>query len=145
LKRNHSEEAIVRLTISLSPLTRASLAGLGVGIIGLLLQWAADPGKFGGAQKTFGMSFPPGILFILGFGTMTVLTSRWRWHPIFAVLISFWIVAVGGLAGKLMPNLTSSNLGTVLGNVVMCLGLIGAFVAGTWAMVQTGRRPAAAR
>jgi hypothetical protein len=131
--------------VSVSRPTRLSLAGLGIGIVGLLIQWAADPGKFGGEHKTFGMSFPPGILFILGFGVLTVLTARWWWHPVFSALISFWIVGVGGLAGQVTPNLTSSNLGTVTGNVVMCLGLIGAFVTGIWAMVQArGRRAAAA-
>lgn len=125
--------------------TMLTLAGLGVGIVGLLVQWAADPGKFGGVHRTFGMAFPPGILFIAGFGVLVVLTGRWWWHPVFAVLISFWIVGVGSLAGKMGPNLVSSNLGTVLGNVVMAAGLIGSFVAGIYAMVATRRSRATPR
>jgi len=127
---------------SLSPATRLVLAGLGVGIVGLLIQWVADPGKFGGAQKTFGLAFPPGILFIAVVGVVAVLARRWWWHPLPAVLMSFWIVAGGAMAGKLTPNLTSSNAGTVVGNVIMCLGLIGAFVMGIMAMVRGRRTPA---
>ncbi|TWE11357.1 hypothetical protein [Rudaeicoccus suwonensis] len=111
-------------------LTRITLAGLGVGIVGLLIQWIADPSKFDGANKTFGLPFPPGILFLVAFGAATALTLRWWWHPIPSAFIAFWIVGVGGIAGELTPNLTSSNLGTVLGNVVMSVGLIATFCAG---------------
>lgn len=117
--------------------TQMTLAGLGVGIVGLLIQWVADPAKFGGAHRTFGLSVPPGILFLVACAILVLLTLRWRWHTMFAVLIGFWIVIVGGiLAGQLRPNLTSSNLGTVLGNVVMCVGLVAAMVAGVWAIVR---------
>lgn len=117
------------------------LAGLAVGVVGLLIQWVADPGKFGGAHKTFGLAFPPGILFIAAFGLFSFLTRRWRWHPVFAMLISLWIVVGGALADKLQPNLTSSNNGTVIGNLVMVMGLAFTFFAGLYSII----RPASPR
>ena len=67
-----------------------------------------------------------------------IATCRWRWHPVFAVLIGLWIVGVG--AGFLLPNLVSPVIGTVVGNIVMAVGLLGAVVAGIAAIVAT-RRP----
>lgn len=119
--------------------TLLAFAGLGVGIVGLLVQWAANPAKFSAAQGFFGLAFPPGILFIVVAGVLMLATARWWWHPVFGVFIAFWIVGVGGLAGQLTPNLVSSNPGTVAGNVVMSLGLIMAFAAGIAGMVA-GRR-----
>lgn len=110
-------------------------AGLLVGVLGLIIQWVADPSKFDDGS----VKVPPGILFILGFGVLMLVTGRWWWHPVFAVLIAFWIVVMGSVADKLQPNLTSHNPGTVGGNVVMALGLILAGVTGVSAMV-TGRR-----
>lgn len=125
--------------------TLVSLAGLLVGILGLLVQWVADPAKFAKGEQPFGIVFPPGILFILGAGLLMLATARWWWHPVFGVLIAFWIVVVGGLSNQLTPNLFSSNPGTVAGNVVMSLGLLEAGVAGVASMVMTlrGRRTAA--
>ena len=114
-------------------------AGLAIGIVGLLVQWAADPAKFAAAQGFFGLAFPPGILFIVVAGLVSLATARWWWHPVFSVLIAFWIVGVGGLTGQLTPNLFSSNLGTVAGNAVMSIGLVLAFVTGIAAMLG-GRR-----
>lgn len=125
-------------------LTRSTLlafAGLGVGIVGLLVQWLADPAKFSEAQGFFGLAFPPGILFILAAGLLSLATARWWWHPVFSVLIAFWIVGVGGISGQLTPNLVSSNVGTVAGNVVMSVGLILTFVTGIVGMVVARRAP----
>jgi hypothetical protein len=108
-----------------------SLLGLAVGILGLVIQWIADPGKFA--------PFPPGIAFIAVFGVLVLLTARRWWSPVFAVLISLWIVLGGLAAGKLTPNLRSGDAGTVAGNVVMVLGLAFAAVTGVAAMV-TARR-----
>ncbi|WP_163572218.1 hypothetical protein [Fodinicola feengrottensis] len=57
------------------------------------------------------------------------------------MLIAFWIVGVGSLADQLQPNLVSSNIGTVAGNVIMAAaaGLILAVVAGVLSMI-TGFR-----
>lgn len=111
--------------------TKLSLAGLVVGILGLVVQWIADPAKFHG--------FPPGIGFVAACGLLVVVTlGRW-WAPVFSVLISLWIVFGGLAADKLVPNLRSGDAGTVVGNVVMCLGLLFAAVTGVVAMV-VGRR-----
>lgn len=107
--------------------TLASLAGLLVGIVGLVIQWIADPAKFGG--------FPPGIAFVAGAGLLTLATARWWWNPVFAVLIAVWIVGAGSLADQMQPNLVSSNIGTVAGTVVMAAGLIAAAVAGLLDMI----------
>jgi hypothetical protein len=119
--------------------TRVTFAGLLVGIAGLVVQWFADSSKFAEAIPPFGLVFPPGIAFIAAFGLLTLLTTRWWWHPIFSVLIAFWIVGVGTLADQLTPNLTSDNLGTVAGNVIMAAGLVVSFVAGILSMI-TARR-----
>ncbi|WP_328605196.1 hypothetical protein OG943_34975 [Amycolatopsis sp. NBC_00345] len=120
--------------------TLIAFAGLLIGILGLLIQWAADPAKFANGEKSFGFSaFPPGILFIVAAGLLMLVTSRWWWHPVFGVLIAFWIVVVGALANQLTPNLLSHNPGTVAGNVVMVGGLVTAGVAGVIGMVRTRR------
>ena len=108
--------------------TRWSLWGLAVGILGLVIQWIADPRKF--------FPFPPGILFILGCGVLVVFTLRWWWAPAFSVLISLWIVLGGWAAGKLIPNLVSGDVGTAAGTAVMSLGLAFAAVTGIMAMVR---------
>jgi hypothetical protein len=119
--------------------TVLSYVGLLAGILGLVIQWIADSSRFADAQRSFGVTFPPGILFILACGVLMLATSRWWWHPVFAVLIAFWIVVMGTVAGQLQPNLVSHNPGTVGGNVVMVLGLIFAAVTGVSAMVTSRR------
>ncbi|MBF9070078.1 hypothetical protein [Streptacidiphilus fuscans] len=116
--------------------TILAFAGLLVGIVGLVVQWIADPAKFSGAEGSFGISFPPGILFIVAFGLLMFLTARWWWHPVFGMLIAFWIVGLGAVADKLQPNLLSHNPGTVAGNVVMTAGLVLTFVAGLLAIAS---------
>ncbi|WP_255953010.1 hypothetical protein [Streptomyces odontomachi] len=123
----------------LSRSTLVSFAGLLVGVVGLVVQWVAEPSKFSDAQSSFGVAFPPGILFIVASGLLVLCTARWWWHAVFGVLIAFWIVGVGTLAGQLTPNLTSHNAGTVAGNLIMAAGLALAFVAGVLSMV-TARR-----
>ncbi|CCH17504.1 hypothetical protein [Micromonospora lupini] len=123
--------AIVARVAAASRSTRLSLWGLVVGILGLLIQWIADPGKF--------PLFPPGIVFIVVCGALVVFTvGRW-WAPVFSVLISLWIVLGGWAAGQLTPNFRSDNAGTVAGNVVMSLGLAFAAVTGIMAMLGAWR------
>lgn len=112
--------------------TLVSPAGLLVGIAGLAVQYVADPARFD-------HTLPPGILFILAFGLLTLLTARWWWHGVFTALIAFWIVGAGALAGKLTPNLTSHNTGTVAGTAIMSAGLVLAFAAAVTSMI-TARR-----
>ena len=119
--------------------TVLSYAGLLAGILGLLIQWVADPAKFADGQRSFGVTVPPGILFILACGVLMLITSRWWWHPVFAVLIAFWIVVMGSVADQLEPNLVSHNPGTVGGNVVMALGLLFAGATGIVEMVTSRR------
>jgi hypothetical protein len=108
--------------------TRWSLRGLAVGIAGLVVQWIAEPGKF--------FPFPPGIVFIAVFGALTVITARRWWAPVFAVLISLWIVLGGLAAGQLTPNLVSPHPGTVAGTAVMSIGLAFAAVTGIMAIIH---------
>jgi hypothetical protein len=135
-----ADEGVMTMSraVPMTVATRLVLAALGVAVVGLLIQWVADPGKFDGANKTFGLPFPPGILFIAVFGLLSLLTRRWRWHPVFAMLIAVQIVVGGTLADKLQPNLASGDAGTVIGNVVMVVGLVGSFVAGLVAIVRGG-------
>jgi len=111
--------------------TKLSLAGLAVAVVGLVVQWIADPVKFGG--------FPPGIIFIAVCAALVVVASGRWWAPVFSVLISLWIVLGGWAAGKLTPNFSSGNAGTVVGTAVMSLGLAFAAVTGVVAMFA-GRR-----
>jgi hypothetical protein len=106
--------------------TKLSLAGLAVAVLGLIVQWIADPGKFGG--------FPPGIIFIAVCAALVVISSGRWWAPVFSVLISLWIIFGGLAAGKLTANLLSDDKGTVAGNAVMSLGLAFAAVTGVVAM-----------
>ena len=114
-----------------------SLSGLAVGVLGLVVQWLADPDEFGG--------FPLGIFVIAGCAALVVVTSGRWWAPIFSVLIALWIVFGGWAAGQLTPNFASPNAGTVTGTVVMSLGLTFAAVAGVVAMRDGRRRPARSR
>jgi hypothetical protein len=106
--------------------TKLSLSGLAVGVLGLVVQWIADPAVFPG--------FPPGILFIAVCAALVVAASGRWWAPVFSVLISLWIVLGGWAAGMLTANLLSGDAGTVAGNVVMSLGLVFAAVTGVVAM-----------
>lgn len=124
-----------RLSLS----TLVTFGGMLIGIVGLIIQWVAEPSKFSEAEGTFGVSFPPGIAFIVAFGVLMLFTARWWWHAVFGVFIAFWIVGVGSLANQLQPNLVSPNAGTVTGNAVMAVGLVLAFVAGLISMT-TARR-----
>jgi hypothetical protein len=111
--------------------TKLSLSGLVIGILGLIVQWIADPDKFGG--------FPPGIIFIAVCAALVVVASGRWWAPVFSVLISLWIVLGGWAAGKMTPNFRSDNAGTVVGTAVMTLGLVLAAVTGVVAMVAARR------
>ncbi|GAA3381898.1 hypothetical protein [Cryptosporangium minutisporangium] len=108
-------------------ITKLSLSGLGVGVLGLIVQWIADPAKFPG--------FPPGIVFLVVCAALVVLASGRWWAPIFAVLISLWIVVGGWAADQLTPNLTSGDAGTVVGTAVMTLGLAFAAITGILGML----------
>jgi hypothetical protein len=126
--------AMTRLASFHSPLCTAVLAGLGVAVVGLLIQFAGEPAKFG--------VFPPGIVFIVVAGLIVWLTRRWRVAPLAGVLIGIWITFGGVRSGLLMANLVSSNPLTVAGNIVMEVGLLGAAVTGIIAMIapQLGSR-----
>jgi len=122
----------VAARFSLAPtITKLSLSGLGVGVLGLIVQWIADPAEF--------PVFPPGIVFIVGCAALVVLASGRWWAPIFAVLIAVWIVLGGWAAGQLIPNFTSGDAGTAVGTAVMTLGLAFAAITGVLAM-RTGRK-----
>lgn len=112
--------------------TRLALCGLAVGILGLVIQWVADPAKFPG--------FPPGVVVILVAAAIVAFGVRWWWAPVFAVLVGLWIVVGGFLSAELTANLASGDAGTIAGNVVMCLGLIIAAVAGVFGMIEGHRR-----
>ena len=105
---------------------RIAMVGLGIGIVGLLIQWIADPARFGG--------FPPGIIIVAVFGVLVVLTRKWWWSPLLATLISLFIVGLG--VGPLIDNLRADNAGLVVGSAVMAVGLYGAAIAGIVAAVQ---------
>lgn len=107
------------------------LGALGVAVVGLLIQFAGDPAKF--------WPFPPGISFILGAALLVWLMQRWRVAPLAGVLIGAWITFGGVVRGELFSNLVSGGVLTVLGNVVMEAGLLGAVVIGIAAIVAPDR------
>jgi hypothetical protein len=120
-----------------SRLTTATLGGLAVGVLGLLLQFIADPAKFG--------VFPPGIYFVVVAAAILWLHERWRWSPLIAVALGLWIVIGGTLSGDLPANLASSDILTVAGNIVMVLGPLGAAGFGIGSVVRPGHRTSGQR
>ena len=113
------------------------MAGLAVGGCGLIIQWIAAPETFAG----FG--FPPGFVYIAVAGLIVWFDRRSAWSPAAAVGLAVWIV-VGGIAGgNLIDNFTSPNIGVVLANVVLTVGLALAAVAGVVAIVHNRRRQTA--
>lgn len=109
----------------------AVLGGLGIAIVGLLIQFAADPVKF--------WPFPPGIYFILGAALIVWLMQRWRIAPLAGILIGLWINFGGIVRGELFANLASGDVLTIVGNVVMEIGLLGAVVIGIVAIAAPDR------
>jgi hypothetical protein len=109
-----------------SSLLGATLGGLALGVLGLLIQWIAAPELFG----AFG--FPPGIIYVLAAGGIMWFDRRAAWSPIAAIGLALWIVVGGVAGGDLTDNLASANPGVVVGNVVMSLGLVAAAVAGVF-------------
>ncbi|OLT03220.1 hypothetical protein BJF90_26485 [Pseudonocardia sp. CNS-004] len=107
------------------------LGALGVAVVGLLIQFAGDPAKF--------WPFPPGIYFVLGAALVVWLMQRWRVAPLAGILIGAWITFGGVVRGELLSNLASGGLLTVLGNLVMEAGLLGAVVIGIAAIVSPDR------
>jgi hypothetical protein len=115
-----------------SHLTSATLGGLAVGALGLVIQFVADPAKFG--------VFPLGLLLVAGAAAIVWLGERWYWSPLIAVALGSWITVGGTLSGDLPANLASSEPLTVGGNVVMVVGLIGSAVVGAVAFVRSRRQ-----
>ncbi|KAA8890783.1 hypothetical protein F3087_06000 [Nocardia colli] len=117
--------------IALPKNTKLSLYGLIIGILGLIIQWIADPAKFPG--------FPPGILVIAVFAIAVALTARWWWTPLLATLIAAFIALGGLLGGALVNNLTSGNIATIAGNIILYAGLAIAAIAGILATIDSRR------
>ncbi|WP_280441449.1 hypothetical protein [Nocardia brasiliensis] len=70
---------------------------------------------------------------------LVVVGARWWWTPLLATMIALLII-VGGLLGQdLIDNLTTGSAGTVVGNVVLCLGLVLAVITGILAAVEARR------
>jgi peptidoglycan/LPS O-acetylase OafA/YrhL len=126
--------AVSILSMNLVPRSRkvvAVLGALGLAIGGLLIQFVADPAKF--------WPFPPGIYFILGAVLIVWLMQRWRIAPLAGILIGLWINFGGIVRGELFANLASGDVLTIVGNVVMEIGLIGAVVVGIVAIAAPDR------
>jgi hypothetical protein len=114
----------------------ATLSGLAVGGLGIGIQFIAAPEKFGGVP------IPPGLYFLAGAALVVWSSRRWRWSPLVAVLLAFWILFGGLRGGQLIANLDSLNGGLIAGVLVMLLGLLLTIVGGIWAGAVT---PAAKR
>ena len=108
--------------------------GLAIGGAGLIVQWVAAPEEF----AAFG--FPPGFVYLVVAGLIVWFDRRSAWSPAAAIGLALWIVIGGLAAGELLPNLTSDNAGVVVGNVVMCVGLLVAAVAGAVTIAGNRRR-----
>lgn len=109
----------------------AVLGALGIAILGLLIQFAGDPAKF--------WPFPPGIYFILGAALVVCLMQRWRIAPLAGILIGLWITFGGIVRGELFTNLASGDALTIIGNIVMEIGLLGAVIVGAVAIAAPDR------
>jgi len=95
------------------------------------MQFFASPALFGG--------FPPGIYFLAGALVLVVLTRRWSWSPVFAVLLAGWITFGGIRGGQLAKNLAAANGLLVTGAIVLQVGLLLTILAGVLAIVHNVR------
>lgn len=114
-----------------------TLTGVGIGMVGIVLQYIAMPALFGG--------FPPGLYFLAAAALLVVLFRRWSWSPLFAVLLAAWITFGGISGGQMAKNLSSGNGLLAVGAVVLQLGLALAIVAGIVAIVGNVRHVRRAR
>jgi len=116
------------------------LAGLSLAILGLIIQWVSKPSIFEAPDwGALPGNFPPGILVILVFAGLTLITARWWWSSIFAAAIGAWIIYGGVATGEMANAITSGNAGSVFGLVVMSAGLLVAVVTGVLVMVNRRR------
>jgi hypothetical protein len=117
----------------MTSLTKQALAGLAIGIAGIIIQFIAAPEIFG--------TVPPGAFILAAFGLFVALGTRWWWSPLVGVAIAAWVSFGGLLAGELVRNLRSGDALLVAGNIVMVIGLIGAVITGSLAAAENrGRR-----
>lgn len=113
------------------------MTGLGLAILGLVIQWISKPSIFEAPDwGALPGNFPPGILVIVVFGGLTLLTARWWWSPVFAAAIGAWIIYGGVSTGEMTNAFTNGNAGSVFGLVVMSSGLLVAIATGVLATVQ---------
>lgn len=131
-------------TISTAARTRRSLrlplGGLGIAILGLMVQWISKPSIF--EAPTWGAlpgNFPPGALVITVFVGLTVLCARWWWASAFSAAIGVWILYGGIVTGEMANAITKGNAGSIAGLLIMSVGLLIAVVTGVLAMVARRR------
>lgn len=131
-KVRSGQVADVRAAVAALPrATLLTVAGQGIGALGILVQWISAPELFPG--------FPPGIVWVVGAAAIVWFDRDTTWSPLAAVVLSVWIVVGGYLGGDLADNLRSDDDGLVTGNVVMIVGLLCSAVAGVFAIVHNRR------
>lgn len=109
----------------------ATVAGLGIGAIGIGLLWASG-------MIDFPFYPPPGIL-ILTAGLLFVAFAPWRWAPAVGVALGVSMI-VGFFASTGVANLTGA-LGAMVsvGSAVQMIGVVIAVLAGGLALAQAYR------
>jgi hypothetical protein len=119
------------LSVPWSWRSSASCIGLVVGAVGIMMQFFASPELFG--------KFPPGIYFLAGALALVLMSRRWLWAPVFAVLLAAWITFGGIRGGQLAKNLGAANGLLVTGAIVLQVGLLLAIISGVLAILHNVR------
>ncbi|WP_051712320.1 hypothetical protein [Spirillospora albida] len=116
------------------------LGGLGLAILGLIVQWISKPSIFEAPDwGALPGNFPPGVLVIALFGGMAAVCARWWWSSAFASAIGVWIFIGGIGTGEMANAFRKGNAGSVFGLLVMSVGLVIAIVAGIFVMYRRRR------
>lgn len=116
------------------------LGGLGLAILGLIVQWISKPSIF--EAPNWGAlpgNFPPGVLVLVVFAGLTALCARWWWSSIIAAAIGAWILFGGISTGEMANAVTKGNAGSIAGLLIMSLGLVIAIAAGILVTLQRRR------
>lgn len=133
MTREHAKRQLVPRSAAVT----ATLAGLALGICGIVAHFVVEPDKYPG--------FPPGALVIAaaGFGVWYWQNRTWGTLP--AILVAVVVVVIGGfIAGEMTANFQSPNILVVITNAVILLGLGSSAITGLVA-VAGGRHASAGR
>jgi hypothetical protein len=117
---------------SLSTPRAATVAGLVVGALGIVILWASG--------VAFPFVIPPGIVILL-IGALVVALTKWRWAPALGAFLGLFVFVGFLISPSGVPNLLGQNgMGVAVGQVIQVIGVLTALIAGvmaSWTNYQT--------